>query len=395
MYSVEHVKWQARLVLVGAVSLLSLFRLSDAVASGPNTPLEGNGLSAVKLDEENFPLLVNGDNSAIVLFAAPWCYHSQKVYPEFAKLASTYSLKDGVLVAHVKADEEKSIMKKYEVNGFPAIKWFQGGQLVDTGVSYTGGRTAEDMVEFVNSRLGLDKKLKSPPEHTESLTPNSFDSFSLDPNRGVLVYFYAAWSDFSKEMLTNFEIAAYSYRSDKSVVLAKMDVEKYPEFALKYSVTTYPTILYFSKGEDAAVPILYNEGFGVQNYLDYLNDLNGLHRMSGGDILDHAGLTTELKDEAARFMDHIFSDDASSAAESLKKFEAFAEDESETGSSKDDENSALWDYFAHVAESTVKNGKKWPSSELERLLELINSDAVSHVKKSEFMLKRNVLKCFQ
>jgi thioredoxin-like negative regulator of GroEL len=107
MYSVEHVKWQARLVLVGAVSLLSLFRLSDAVASGPNTPLEGNGLSAVKLDEENFPLLVNGDNSAIVLFAAPWCYHSQKVYPEFAKLASTYSLKDGVLVAHVKADEEK------------------------------------------------------------------------------------------------------------------------------------------------------------------------------------------------------------------------------------------------------------------------------------------------
>ena len=133
----------------------------------------------------------------------------------------------------------------------------------------------------------------------------------------------------------------------------------------------------------------------MQNYLDYLNDLNGLHRMSGGDILDHAGLTTELKDEAARFMDHIFSDDASSAAESLKKFEAFAEDESETGSSKDDENSALWDYFAHVAESTVKNGKKWPSSELERLLELINSDAVSHVKKSEFMLKRNVLKCFQ
>ena len=111
--------------------------------------------------------------------------------------------------------------------------------------------------------------------------------------------------------------------------------------------------------------------------------------MSGGDILDHAGLNSELKDDAARFMDFMFSDNISEAKEILSKLTAQAETNAESDST------VQWDYFVHVAEETLENGKKWPSSELERLVELIESDAVSHVKKSEFMLKRNVLKCFE
>ena len=52
-------------------------------------------------------------------------------------------------------------------------------------------------------------------------------------------------------------------------------------------------------------------------------------------------------------------------------------------------------YYAHIASQTLEHGQGWPANELKRVELLLESDEVSHEKKSEFMLKRNVLAAFQ
>ena len=398
------------------VCFLCLTEPVRASKSGPNTPLEENGSPVVRLDVENVDMLISGKYDVLVLFAAPWCHHSQKVYPEFAKVAATFGTADGLLTAQVKADEETSLLSRFKVTGFPSVLFFPKDD-IEKPKKYKGGRTAEDMIEYLNRKLGLDKKLQMPPEHTETLVPSTFDSFALDPDRGVLVFFYAAWSSISKDILPNIEIAAYTYRSDKNVVVAKMDVEKHPEFGLKYQVTSYPTILYFPLGEDAGVPILYENGFGVQNFIDFLNDAVDLYRMSGGDILDHAGTSEKLSGEAAKFMDAIFSNDRETA---VKLSQFFHEEGENHVDGKADPSTASIEvgaageteyksggrrsggkkivqvtYYAHIASQTLEHGQEWPANELKRIELLLGSDEVSHEKKSEFMLKRNVLAAFQ
>ena len=59
---------------------------------------------------------------------------------------------DGVVIAKVDADAHKSLGEKFEVKGFPTIKWFEKGSTTVT--DYDGGRTAGDVVEWVNKKTG-------------------------------------------------------------------------------------------------------------------------------------------------------------------------------------------------------------------------------------------------
>ena len=60
-----------------------------------------------------------------------------------------------------------------------------------------------------------------------------------------MVFFYAEWSKISTDLLDDYNIVGKTYRSDDNIVLCKMDVENYPDYAVKYDVTSYPKILVF------------------------------------------------------------------------------------------------------------------------------------------------------
>ena len=49
-------------------------------------------------------------------------------------------------MAKVDAQQHKSLAKRFEVKGFPTIKFFNGGKMYD----YKGKRTVDDFVSFVN-----------------------------------------------------------------------------------------------------------------------------------------------------------------------------------------------------------------------------------------------------
>ena len=57
--------------------------------------------------------------------------------------------------------------------------------------SYNGGRTAEDIIQFINGKANTGGKNKKPLSSVVDLDASNFDSIALDASRDVLVEFYA------------------------------------------------------------------------------------------------------------------------------------------------------------------------------------------------------------
>lgn len=107
------------------------------------------------LTTANFEEAVNDDSNIMVEFYAPWCGHCQSLEPEYAKAAKT--LKDDgsdIKLGKVDATIENKLAEKYAIQGFPTIKFFKKGKIVD----FTGGRTAEEMVSWLKKKTGPPAK---------------------------------------------------------------------------------------------------------------------------------------------------------------------------------------------------------------------------------------------
>lgn len=57
--------------------------------------------------------------------------------------------------------------------------------------SYSGGRTADDIIKFINEKAGSRAKISKPPSDVVDLDDSNFDSVVMDANKDVLVEFYA------------------------------------------------------------------------------------------------------------------------------------------------------------------------------------------------------------
>jgi thiol-disulfide isomerase/thioredoxin len=79
----------------------------------------------------------------LVLFYADWCGHCKKVKPDWTATASKLNTKDDVKMIMVNCGEgtedDKAVMEKYSVDGYPTILKFVDG----TPTLYQGERTSE------------------------------------------------------------------------------------------------------------------------------------------------------------------------------------------------------------------------------------------------------------
>lgn len=103
------------------------------------------------LTTANFSQHLKDNKQTMVEFYAPWCSHCKKLTPEYEKAAGNLkALGKPVSLVKVDATEEKDLATKYGVKGFPFLIWFEDGKESE----YDGGRTAETIVQWVQSMMG-------------------------------------------------------------------------------------------------------------------------------------------------------------------------------------------------------------------------------------------------
>lgn len=89
------------------------------------------------------------------------------------------------------ADEHKDLGKRFGVQGFPTLKWFDGKS--DKPVDYKGGRDLESLSSWVTEKTGVKPKTKKPtPSAIEMLTDRTFAD-KIGGDKDILVAFTAPW----------------------------------------------------------------------------------------------------------------------------------------------------------------------------------------------------------
>ncbi|KAK3063487.1 hypothetical protein LTS18_015102, partial [Coniosporium uncinatum] len=150
--------------------------------------------SAVKdLTPNNFDdLVLKSGKPALVEFFAPWCGHCKTLAPIYEELASTFESSSSKLtIAKVDADEHKSLGKRFGIQGFPTLKWFDGKS--DTPQDYSSGRDLESLQSFITEKSGLRPKVaKKAPSAVQTMNDSSFRS-AIGGDKNVLVAFTAPW----------------------------------------------------------------------------------------------------------------------------------------------------------------------------------------------------------
>ena len=149
--------------------------------------------SVLDLIPDNFDNVVLKSNKpALVEFFAPWCGHCKNLAPVYEELAADLAFaKDKVSIAKVDADAEKGLGKRFGVQGFPTIKWFDGKS--ETPVTYEGGRDLDSLKEFVIEKTGIKlKKKKAAPSPVEYLNDDSWKT-KIGGDQDAIVAFTTSW----------------------------------------------------------------------------------------------------------------------------------------------------------------------------------------------------------
>jgi len=251
--------------------------------------------SAVKdLIPSNFDdVVLKSGKPALVEFFAPWCGHCKTLAPIYDELATNFEFaKDKVTIAKVDADAEKDLGRRFGVQGFPTLKWFDGKS--DTPEDYKSGRDLESLTKFIEDKTGIKPKAKkAAPSAVEMLNDKSFKE-QIGGDQDALVAFTAPWCGHCKSLAPTWEKVASDFASEKGVLIAKVDceAENAKATAQEAGVKSYPTIFYYPKGSKEAIP--YTGGRSESDLISFMNEKAGTFRSVGGGLNALAGTIPSL-----------------------------------------------------------------------------------------------------
>eukprot|EP01083_Nonionella_stella_P134654 409632_1 len=114
--------------------------------------------AVVTLTDKNFDDTIRGsDLPVMVEFYAPWCGHCKHLEPEWKKAAD--NLKGMVVFAKVDATQEQSLGQRFQVKGYPTIKYFTAGKregdLVSLSSDYQGPRSSKALKAHAINMLSV------------------------------------------------------------------------------------------------------------------------------------------------------------------------------------------------------------------------------------------------
>lgn len=364
--------------------------------------------SVLDLTPKNFDKeILKSGKPALVEFFAPWCGHCKSLAPIYEELAASFEgAKDKVIIAKVDADEHKELGKKYEISGFPTLKWFDG-----TGKSkpedYKSGRDLDSLTAFITEKTGAKaKKAKTAASQVEHLTDSTFTE-KIGKDQDALVAFTAPWcgrqyiptsraiSSTSwakwlrqtilrhvlmyetdcKSLAPTWEKLAADFVHDDNVLIAKVDAEapNAKATAEKFGVKSYPTILYFPAGSTESQP--YESGRSEEDLVKFVNEKAGTYRSPGGTLNALAGVIPSL--------------DATVASLSTGGDKAYKELIKQAGKLQ----GKYAEYYTKVAKKAQDN-QGYVEKELTRLTNLISKGSLAPEKLDDLTSRKNILSVF-
>lgn len=111
----------------------------------------------LELDDNNFASEIAEYETVLIMFYAPWCGHCKHLKPHYAKAAEELKSSDPpVVLAKIDCTTAgKNTCSKYSIEGFPALKIFQNGEMFQ---EYYGGREASSIVKYMLGKIGPNSK---------------------------------------------------------------------------------------------------------------------------------------------------------------------------------------------------------------------------------------------
>lgn len=356
--------------------------------------------SVLDLIPTNFDEVVLGSGKpALVEFFAPWCGHCKNLAPVWEELAEKFAFaSDQVSIAKVDADEHKELGRRFGVQGFPTLKWFDGKSDVPT--DYSGGRDLESLSTFITQKTGLTVKTKKTAlSSVEMLTDRTFKQ-QIGGEKAVLVAFTASWcgrmtflciSSFfrllragrlihfidCKSLAPIWETLAKDFKAEPSVIIAKVDAtaDNAKATAEDQGVESYPTIKYFPKG--STNPENYEGGRSEDEFISFLNTKLGTHRVAGGGLDAKAGTVAALDAIIDKFTAGgnlaSISKEATEAVKGLQDTYSY--------------------YYIKVLEK-LATSQGYAEKELARLESLIKKGGLAPEKLDDLVSRSNILRRF-
>jgi len=331
----------------------------------------------LELDSSNFDSAIAGKN-AFVEFYAPWCGHCKNLAPAYDVVGESFSKEKGVVIAKVDADKHKELGGRFDVHGFPTLKYFPQGS--STPENYEGGRTAEDIINFINSKAGTNVKVKKAPSAVVDLDSSNFNKIVLDTSKDVLAEFYAPWCGHCKKLAPDYEKVGSAFASEQNVVVAKLDADAHKEFASKYGVTGFPTILWFGKNNKEN-PERYEKPRDVDSFISYINEKAGTKRLANGKLQSGAGRIAALDTLASQFL--ASSDKAGLLQQAQTAVSSLSGDDAKNSK-----------FYIKAMEAIQTKGAEYVDSEIARLGKLLEG-SVAAAKADEFTIRQNILNAFK
>ena len=257
------------------------------------------------------------------------------------------------------------------------MKWFAGGSA--TGEDYQGERTSEAIIKFIEEK---GTKRSGSKSHVVSLTPKDFDSIVMNPEKSVMVKFFAPWCGHCKLLAPDYEKVSGIFARDNEVLtIAEVDCDAHRELCEKYSVTGFPTLKFFAKGAAPKTPEDYNGGRAVADFVLFLNNKCNLQRTETGILSDQAGRIPELDQFVASFMKEVDKKAIiKKAKEAVEKLEGAAK------------KAGKW--YLKAMETVAEKGNAFIANEKARLTGVIEGKSLSESKLDEFTIRRNILGAF-